>query len=155
MSKMSDALELARQVKGYSARKIADLAKDAGYSLSNKTVSQYLNGHHGSRPDPATLEAFSHVLGIKVNVLRDLAKLPPVIEEYEPPAEASALTPNQRRLVDDLIRELASANYAESDDEEAPPNLVDLNRRQREADETPVEEIEKMAAYRPKDGDNE
>lgn len=85
MSKMSDALELARQVKGYSARKIADLAKDAGYSLSNKTVSQYLNGHHGSRPDPATLEAFSHVLGIKVNVLRDLAKLPPVIEEYEHP----------------------------------------------------------------------
>lgn len=52
---------------------------------------------------------------------------------------------------DELIRELTVRLKRSA----TPSNLVDLNRRQREADETPIEEIEKMAAYRPKDGENE
>ncbi len=67
------------------------------------------------------------------------------------------------RKVEELEAQLSEmddalqAAYEQLEESQGAPdvNLVDLNRRQREADETPVEEIEKMAAYRPKDGDNE
>lgn len=52
---------------------------------------------------------------------------------------------------DELIRELTVRLKRNA----SPTNITDLDNRQREADETPVADIEKMAAYRPKDGDNE
>lgn len=110
MTKLSDALYLAAETLDLSARQIAEQAKAAGYSLSNKTVSQYLAGRHAAKPDPGTLEALGHVLRIDVDRLHDLAGVPRQLGEYHPPTEASALSHRQRELVDSLIRELVASN---------------------------------------------
>lgn len=143
MTQLSDMLALQAHVLDLSGRQISERARAAGYTLSNKTVSVYLNGTHGT-PDPQTLAAFAHVLKLDVNALRTVAGAAPEYGEYTPPESARTLTLEQRRVIDETIRLFAEGNdsAASADDLAAR-----RDRRQREADETPVEEIQRMAAY--------
>jgi transcriptional regulator with XRE-family HTH domain len=118
MSALSDLLVRANTA-GLSARRIALLAKEAGYRINHDTAARYLRGDHG-RPDEETLRAFASVLPVRLTELRAAVRLPAEeTEPYRPPAEASRLNRRQRRAVDEIIRAMleppASAEVTELD----------------------------------------
>jgi transcriptional regulator with XRE-family HTH domain len=103
MSALSQLLVRANAA-GLSARAIARLAQQGGFSINHDTAARYLRGDHG-RPDEQTLRAFAHVLPVRLAELRTAAQLPAEeTEPYQPPAEASRLSRRQRRAVDEIIR---------------------------------------------------
>lgn len=103
MSELSELLQ-AEKPKGLSARAISQAARKLGFTLNHDTAARYLRGEHG-KPDEATLQAFSTVLGISLGKLRRAASLPAdVTEPYRPPAEADRLNRRQRRAIDEVIR---------------------------------------------------
>ena len=75
MSRLSEVLSEGNNA-GLSARGVARLARDRGYSLNHDTAARYLRGDHG-RPDEATLVAFADVLGIDMAVLLELPQTYP------------------------------------------------------------------------------
>lgn len=113
MSQLSDVLSMQAEVLDLSGRQIADKARDSGYTLSNKTASQYLNGKHG-KPDPATLRAFAEVLRLDERMLRTVANLPVDYGEYDPPDFAREMTLEQRRVVDETIRLFVKGNASQT-----------------------------------------
>ncbi len=90
---------------GYKSRRVERLAKDAGYSLSNQTAHNVLEGKHGDVTDE-TLRAFAHVFGIDFAELRELAGHDRIDEPWQPPVNADRLTGPQRELVTALINQL-------------------------------------------------
>lgn len=106
MSALSELLqaENSKRPQKLSARAISLTARELGFSLNHDTAARYLRGEHG-KPDEATLQAFSAVLGTTLAKLRRAASLPAdVTEPYRPPAEADRLNRRQRRAVDEVIR---------------------------------------------------
>jgi transcriptional regulator with XRE-family HTH domain len=105
VSTLSDRLRAANTA-GRSARAIAKLAQQEGFSLNHDTAARYLRGDHG-RPDEQTLRAFASVLDVELSELRTAAQLPADdLTPYHPPAEASRLSRRQRRAVDEVIRSM-------------------------------------------------
>ncbi|HEX2904712.1 MAG TPA: hypothetical protein VHO01_14770 [Jatrophihabitans sp.] len=103
MSALSELLRSAN-TQGLSARAIAKLAREAGFTLNHDTAARYLRGDHG-RPDEDTLIAFATVLPVKLAELRRAAELPAEdTSEYRPPPESARLSRRQRRAVDEIIR---------------------------------------------------
>ncbi len=118
MSALSDLL-VRSNPEGLSARRIALLAKEAGYRINHDTAARYLRGDHGM-PDEETLRAFASVLPVRLAELRAAVRLPAEeTEPYRPPAEASRLSRRQRRAVDEIIRAMlespASSEVTELD----------------------------------------
>jgi hypothetical protein len=117
MTALSDLL-VASNKAGLSARAVARLARERGYTLNHDTAARYLRGDHGIPdeatlecrghrviPDEATLVAFADILKIPLRELRAAANLPSeTTAPYVPPPEASRLTRRQRRAVDEIIR---------------------------------------------------
>ncbi len=117
MSRLSEVLREGN-VSGLSARGVARVAKERGYSLNHDTAARYLRGDHG-RPDEATLVAFADVLNIDLAALRVAADLPSELTApYVPPAESSRLNRRQRLAVDEIIRSMLdqSATAPEADE---------------------------------------
>ncbi len=111
MSSLSELLR-TRNSEGLSGRAISEAARELGFSLNHDTAARYLRGDHG-KPDEATLQAFSDVLGIPLGKLRAAASLPAeVTEPYRPPIEANRLNRRQRRAVDEVIRAMLETQPA-------------------------------------------
>jgi hypothetical protein len=103
MSRLSEVLCEAN-TSGLSARAVARVARERGYSLNHDTAARYLRGDHG-RPDEATLVAFADVLSVDLAALRVAADLPAELTSpYVPPPESSRLNRRQRLAVDEVIR---------------------------------------------------
>ena len=116
MSRLSEVLREAN-VGGLSARGVARVARERGYSLNHDTAARYLRGDHG-RPDEATLIAFADVLSVDLAVLRTAADLPAELTApYTPPAESSRLNRRQRLAVDEIIRAMLDQTAVHHDDE--------------------------------------
>ncbi len=125
MTALSDRL-VAANTQGLSARAVARLARDAGYTLNHDTAARYLRGDHGM-PDEATLIAFAEVLHVPLTELRQAARLPAeMTEPYRPPVESSRLTLRQRRAVDEIIRAMLVPRASDE-----PANVTDLSDRRR------------------------
>ncbi len=116
MSRLSDVLRAGNSA-GLSARGVARVARERGYSLNHDTAARYLRGDHG-RPDEATLVAFADVLNVDMAQLRAAADLPTELTTpYVPPPESSRLNRRQRQAVDEVIRAmLGSAAAIDGDD---------------------------------------
>ena len=116
MTRLSEVLREANAT-GLSARGVARVARERGYSLNHDTAARYLRGDHG-RPDEATLVAFADVLSVDLAALRLAADLPAELTTpYVPPAEASRLNRRQRLAVDEIIRAMLDhGSSAGSDD---------------------------------------
>src|SRR5919197_1846799 len=113
MTALSDLL-VASNKAGLSARAVAPLARERGYTLNHDTAARYLRGDHGV-PDEATLIAFAEILKIPMRDLRAAANLPSeTTTPYVPPPEASRLTRRQRRALDEIIRAMLEPTSARS-----------------------------------------
>ena len=115
MSRLSEVLREAN-VGGLSARGVARVARERGYSLNHDTAARYLRGDHG-RPDEATLVAFADVLNVDLAALRTAADLPAELTTpYAPPPESSRLNRRQRLAVDEIIRAMLEQPVVHQDE---------------------------------------
>jgi hypothetical protein len=128
MTKLSDLLSAAISASGMSGRALSRQARELGFSLNHDTAARYLRGDHG-QPDEETLEAFSQVLTLPMQQLREAANLPAeTTEPYVPPREAARLTRRQRRAVDEIIRAmLEPRTLGQSSDQTAEVLPLDPN----------------------------
>lgn len=111
MTALSDLLTSVNDGR-YSARALARMANERGFSLNHDTAARYLRGDHG-RPDEATLLAFADILEVPLAQLRTAAGLPSeMTEPYVPPPEASRLSRRQRLAVDEVIRAMLDPGRA-------------------------------------------
>ena len=134
MTKLSEVLREAN-ASALSARGVARVAKERGYSLNHDTAARYLRGDHG-RPDEATLVAFADVLNVDLAVLRIAADLPAELTSpYTPPPESSRLNRRQRLAVDEIIRAMLDQPASgRTDDLAARRNAIPHAARFGEAD---------------------
>jgi hypothetical protein len=117
MSGLSEVLREGNSA-GLSARGVARIARERGYSLNHDTAARYLRGDHG-RPDEATLVAFADVLSIDLAALRTAANLPAELTApYVPPPESSRLNRRQRLAVDEIIRAMLDQGSAAPNNDE-------------------------------------
>jgi hypothetical protein len=115
MSRLSEVLREANAA-GLSARGVARVARERGYSLNHDTAARYLRGDHG-RPDEATLVAFADVLSVDLAALRTAADLPAELTSpYTPPPESSRLNRRQRQAVDEIIRAMLDQQAVHRDE---------------------------------------
>lgn len=140
MTRLSEVLREANTA-GHSARGVARIARERGYSLNHDTAARYLRGDHG-RPDEATLVAFADVLGVDLAALRMAADLPAELTTpYLPPPEASRLNRRQRLAVDEIIRAMLDQGSAtQHNDELAKLRRRPVPRAARFGDEEPHRE---------------
>lgn len=112
MSRLSKRLNELKTESGLTNPQIVDHAKRRGQQLSLGNVSNYLTGKHPGSPSESTLVAFATVFNVPVSELiraaADTGR-----EPFTPDPVADRLTASQRRLVDELIRELAKNNQTE------------------------------------------
>lgn len=124
-TKFSRRLQQAKDELGISNRKIRDIARQGGHSLSDYTVTEYLNGRHGE-VRRSTIEALSYALRIPEDELAQLAGVPERRQHLrldgELQEQADTLTRGQAAAVEEIIRQLASANRkaVTHDDSETP-----------------------------------
>lgn len=113
MSALSDLLA-ANLPEGWSARRVAREAEKIvkaqpdrlERAISEATATAYLGGRHGE-PKEWVLKAFHVVLDVPLSDLRIAAGLPPDLGQWEPPDESLWLRPDQRRVLEGLIRVMA------------------------------------------------
>lgn len=106
---LAQFLKLQAELLDMSSRKIAETATRAGFRVSHTTVADYLAGRR-TNPDEHTIRALAAALRVEPVTLRELAGKPVDRGAYTPPETARAMTLEQRRIVDALIREFASLN---------------------------------------------
>jgi hypothetical protein len=106
------ALEASRKVGGLQGRALDREAKKRGLTLSYTTVDKIIAGTYNSRPKAATLAALAQLSGIPLARVYDAAGLPmplsPLAESLPP--DADLLSPEQRRVVIDVVRQFAKQN---------------------------------------------
>lgn len=108
MTALSDLL-VRSNVDGWSTREIARRAEKNEHTLAQPTVSKYMSGRHG-KPTEAVLAAFSDVLNIPIDKLREAAGVPTGAESpWTPPSEANRLDLRQRRALEELIRSMVTS----------------------------------------------
>lgn len=170
VSRLSDLLTELKSRRQLTNPQIVESAKRKGMKLSGGNVSNYLNGKHPENPPLATLEAFAKVFGVPVSELEEAAAYTGR-EPFKPDPTSDRLTQPQRNAVNEIIRLLAAGNQGAAHDAddtvtplsarsregttpEASPqkteaaDLDHLRQRQEEADSTPPEHIDTMAAER-------
>ena len=106
------ALAASQKVGGLQGRALDREAKRRGLTLSYTTVDKIIAGTYTSRPKPATLEALAQLSGIPLARVYDAAGVPmplrPLAEALPP--DADLLSPDQRRVVIDVVRQFAKQN---------------------------------------------
>lgn len=125
MTALSELLAAAN-TQAWSTREIARRAEKNGHMLAQPTVSKYIGGRHG-RPTEAVLAAFSDVLKIPIDELREAAGVPAGAESpWTPPSEANRLDLRQRRALEELIRSMVASEITaedRTDDEQDPAGV--------------------------------
>lgn len=117
MSRLSELLSGLRRQRGMNQPQIVARSAELGVPISKGNVSRYLSGRHPSRPNEATLVAFARVFDVPVSeIIR--AATDTGREPYVPDPASDKLTATQRRLVDDLIRELARTNHSQDKEQD-------------------------------------
>lgn len=107
MSALSDYLEqIARERDAIGPRAFARLAK-----VSYSTARNLLDG--SKRPTEETLQKLAGNLGLSYDKLRRLNGMRPATDPFVLPRQAERLNMRQRRLVTNLVLELASENSDE------------------------------------------
>jgi hypothetical protein len=106
------ALEASRRVGGLQGRALDREAKRRGLTLSYTTVDKIIAGTYTSRPKTATLEALAALSGIPLTRVYDAAGLPMPLAPLADvlPPDADLLSPEQRRVVLDVVRQFAKQN---------------------------------------------
>ena len=106
MSALSELL-VEHLPEGWSYRRVAREARRLGHVISDATVTAYLGGRHG-KPEDGTLAVLAETLRIPLARLRTVAGLPadPGIP-WVPPAESARLDPDQRKVLDALVKVMA------------------------------------------------
>ncbi|MDN5639495.1 MAG: helix-turn-helix domain-containing protein [Actinomycetia bacterium] len=123
MSQLSDALHSANR-EDLSYREIQRRAERHGERVSTATISSYMTGSHSSTPSPKVLRAFAAAFGVSVETLTSDAGLPAVGSRFELPAEADILDGQERRVVVDLIRTMASMKRAAAPQQRPAPKTT-------------------------------
>lgn len=126
MTALSDLLTQSN-ANGWSTREIARQAEKKKHQLAQPTVSKYMSGRHGIPTEPV-LEAFSDVLNIPIDKLREAAGVPKGADApWSPPAEANRLDRRQRRALDELIRSMVTSETLgeDQDDDQQYPARMD------------------------------
>lgn len=126
MTVLSELLAEAN-VQAWSSREIARRAEKNGHKLSYASASVYLGGRHGV-PTEAVLAAFSDVLNIQIDKLREAAGVPAGADTpWTPPTEANRLDIRQRRALEELIRSMVASEAigeGHTDDGQDPASVV-------------------------------
>lgn len=107
MSALSDYLcDVARERDAIGPRPFAALA-----GIPYTTARRLLDGT--GKPSAETLRQVADSLGLSYDKLRRLNGMRPAVEPFVAPSQANRLTLRQRRLVTNLILELAGENSDE------------------------------------------
>lgn len=97
---------------GRGGRALGRAAAAQGLTLSYTTVDKILAGTYTSRPSRNTLEALSRLSGVPLADVHEAAgePLPQAPLARQLPPDADLLTPDQRRVVVDVVRQFAKQN---------------------------------------------
>lgn len=107
MSALSDYLQqVARERDAIGPRAFSRLA-----GIPFSTARNLLEGRR--RPNEETLNKLADSLNLSINKLRRLNKMRPATEPFVLPSQAERLNMRQRRLITNLILELANENSDE------------------------------------------
>lgn len=153
---------------GKKGRGLAALAKQDGLTLSHSTVDKILSGTYFSTPGRKTIEALAALSGVPIADVYAAAGMPlPVgsLADLLPP-DADLLTPDQRRVVVEMVRLLAQqqklvfelthgreAGDRDGQEEAAPMKQADeLAQRRQAAQEDPPAPLEGAARKAPEGG---
>lgn len=133
---------------GSSARRLASLAQEHGFTLTYTTYAQILNGTYKSMPQDVTLRALAWLAGVSEAEAFTAAGRrvpgPPLADELPPGVDN--LSPKARRAVIDLLRVLVEAEESDGRGNAAPMNQPAGDP----GGSTPVDEL---AARRPRPAD--
>jgi hypothetical protein len=111
MSELSEMLTAAN-VDGLSYDQIEARARAAGFDLSHGTAHVYMSGRH-RKVSRKYLEALVAVFpSLKLDELMRAAELPPDYGPYEPPEQASALSPQERDALNTIIKSMAQGKVS-------------------------------------------
>jgi hypothetical protein len=106
------AIAASQRVGGLQGRALDREAKRRGLTLSYTTVDKIIAGTYNSRPKATTLRALAELSGIALAQVYQAAgePMPSVpLSEMLPP-DADLLSPDQRRVVIDVVRQFAKQN---------------------------------------------
>lgn len=116
MTALSELLAQAN-VQRWSSREIARRAEKNGHKLSYASAAVYMGGRHGA-PTEAVLTAFSDVLNVPIDQLRQAAGVPTGAgSPWAPPVEANRLDLRQRRALEELIRSMVTSEVNGQDND--------------------------------------
>ena len=106
------AIRASERVGGLQGRALDREAKRRGLTLSYTTVDRIIAGTYKSRPKGETIVALAQLSGYTEEQVRAAAGLPPQLRSLaeDLPPDADLLSPEQRRVVLDVIRQFARAN---------------------------------------------
>ncbi|MFJ2298106.1 hypothetical protein [Oerskovia paurometabola] len=108
------ALKASESVGGLQGRALDREAKRRGLTLSYTTVDKIIAGTYTSTPKRPTLEALAQLSGLPLEKVFRAANVPfprrPLAELL--PEDADLLSPDQKRVVIDVVRQFAKANRA-------------------------------------------
>lgn len=125
MTALSELLTQSN-ANGWSTREIARQAEKKDHQLAQPTVSKYMSGRHGA-PTEQVLTAFSDVLNIPIDKLREAAGVPTGADSpWTPPSEANRLDTRQRRALEELIRSMVTSETIgrdQQDDERSAASM--------------------------------
>lgn len=110
---LADLLRIAQQRFGTrSGRALAERAQKAGHKLTFTTINQILAGTYRSKPSRTTIEAVAELAGVSKTRAIRAAGIPtqqrPFAQDLPPDVEL--LTPAQREIVINLIRQMVATN---------------------------------------------
>lgn len=156
------ALKASERVGGLQGRALDREAKRRGLTLSYTTVDRIIAGTYKSRPKGETIAALAQLSGYSEEQVRRAAGLAPQMRSFaeDLPPDADLLSPDQRRVVLDVVRQFARANselYAARQSEagedraqrSAPMNPAGESPAQDDAPEGAVVEIRRRGRATP------
>lgn len=134
------ALKASERVGGLQGRALDREAKRRGLTLSYTTVDRIIAGTYKSRPKGETIAALAELSGYTEEQVRQAAGLAPQLRSFaeDLPPDADLLSPDQRRVVLDVVRQFARANSELHDARRAQEAGED--REQRSAPMNPAGE---------------
>lgn len=125
MTALSDRLNEAKGDEGLDT--IVDRAHRKGHKIHRSVFANAFNGDHAKRPQDATLRAFADGLGIDVNELRRICKMPEgEMGIYKGPDESARLNRDQRKALDRLIKTIVAQREVVGDGDDLAKKRAQL-----------------------------
>lgn len=116
---------------GARGRQLGRIAERKGLTLSYTTVDKLLAGTYTSRPSRRTLEALAQLSGVPVEKVYAAAQVAPPQARFadQLPPGVDSLTPEQRKVIIDIIRVFLKDNRTihrlENENAEKEPEAQD------------------------------